>query len=68
MLLAEAAPTRKRMSTPRAGSSMPTPLCEHKARLFYDELCDEILPAFVQNQSLRLDQLVDNLREAYLHS
>lgn len=68
MLLSEAEATRKRMSTPMAGAGMPAPLCEHKARRFYDELCDEILPAFVQKQSVRLDQFIDNLREAYLHS
>jgi hypothetical protein len=68
VLLAEDEAMRKRLSAPSAGAGMPPPLCEHKARLFYDELCDELLPAFVQNQSMRLDQFVDALREAYLHS
>ena len=68
MLLAEAEAMRQRLSAPSAGAGMPSPLCEHKARLFYDELCDELLPAFVQNQSVRLDHFIEQLREAYLCS
>ena len=67
-LLGEAEAMRRRLSAPASGPGMPSPLCEHKARLFYDELCDDLLPAFVQNQTLRLDQFVDSLREAYLRS
>lgn len=68
VLLAEDEAMRRRLSEPQGGPGGPGPLCEHKARLFYDELCDELLPAFVQNQAMRLDQFVDALREAYLHS
>lgn len=68
MLLAESDAMRRRLSEPQPGPCMPGPVCEHKARLFYDELCDELLPAFVQNQALRVDEFVDMLREAYLHS
>ena len=69
MLLAEDEAMRKRLSEPGAqGAGMPAPLCEHKARLFYDELCDELLPAFMQKQSVRLDEFTESLREAYLHS
>ena len=68
MLLAESDAMRKRLSAPPSGPCMPGPVCEHRARLFYDELCDELLPAFVQNQSVLLDEFVEQLREAYLHS
>ena len=68
MLLGESEAMRRRLSAPMSSPGMPSPFCEHRARLFYDELCDDLLPAFVQNQNLRLDQFVDNLREAYLHS
>ena len=68
MLLAESETMRRRLSAPVAGQCMPGPVCEDRARLFYDELCDQLLPAFVQNQTVRLDEFVDGLREAYLHS
>lgn len=68
MLLSESDAMRQRLSMPVSHPSMPSPVCEHRARLFYDELCDEVLPWFVQNQTIRLDELVDRLREAYLHS
>jgi len=68
MLLAGSDAMRQRLSAPSTGACMPGPVCEDKARLFYDELCDELLPAFVQNQTVRLDEFVDGLREPYLHS
>jgi hypothetical protein len=68
MLLAESDAMRRRLSAPMPGACMPCPVGEDRARLFYDELCDELLPAFVQNQTVRLDEFVDGLREAYLHS
>jgi hypothetical protein len=68
VLLCESDAMRRRLSAPAAGSCMPAPVCEDRARLFYDELCDELLPAFVQNQTVRLDEFIDQLREAYLRS
>ena len=67
LLLAEDEAMRRRLCAPAPGVGV-VPFCEHRARFFYDELCDELIPAFVQRQAMRLDELVDRLREAYLHS
>ena len=67
LLLAEDEAMRRRLCAPAPGVGV-VPFCEHRSRFFYDELCDELIPAFVQRQAMRLDELVDRLREAYLHS
>ena len=67
LLLAEDEAMRRRVCAAPSGQ-MVAPFCEHRARLFYDELCDELIPAFVQRQEMRLDEFVDALRGAYLHS
>ena len=60
---------RKRLSEPRPNTpGTLRPFSPRRARLFYDELCDEIIPDFVQNEGVTLDQFVSRLREAYLHS
>ena len=68
LLLCENEAMRKRMCEPRDSSMFIAPLCHEKARLFYDELCDELVPRFLQNETVTLDVFVDWLREAYLHS
>ena len=68
MLLNEDEAMRRRLSEPPARGSAMRALCPQKARRFYDELCDEILPGYMECQPTSLADLVDRLREAYLHS
>ena len=68
VLLNEDEASRVRLGTQPPRPSTMRALCPHKARRFYDELCDELLPAFVQNYTMQLADMVDQLREAYLHS
>lgn len=49
-------------------SSTIAPLCEHKARRFYDELSDKILANWVRNGNMDLEGVVDIVRDSYLHS
>lgn len=67
MLLSEDEAMRKRLSAPRPqNGSCVAPLCEHKARLFYDELCDRLLPEFIQNETITLAECVEQIRDTYL--
>lgn len=69
MLLSEDEAMRKRLSEPRPqGTHTIRPFSPRRARPFYDELCDELIPAFVQDETVPLDAFIDRLREAYLHS
>ena len=68
LLLSEDEAMRGRISEPRKKPGLLAPLCEHKARMFYDELCDVLIPEFLQDETRTLAILVDDLREAYLHS
>ena len=68
MLLNEDEQTRRKLSAPPPRPTAMRSVCPHKARRFYDELCDDILPAFVHCQPTPLAELVDRLREAYLRS
>lgn len=45
-----------------------TPLCPHKAVCFYDELNNQVLPAWAQDQTIPLFVFIDMIREVYLHS
>jgi hypothetical protein len=47
MLLCENEDMKKRLSSKRKNCQI-APLCVDKARLFYDELCDELIPEFLQ--------------------
>ena len=47
MLLYENDAMKKRISSCR-GDGLIAPVCVEKARLFYDELCDELIPEFLQ--------------------
>jgi hypothetical protein len=68
LLLGENEAMRRRISESRKSPGLLQPLCLHKARRFYDELCDDLIPEFLQNETIRLDQFVDKLRATYLHS
>jgi hypothetical protein len=69
MLLSEDEGMRKRLSEPRPlGPNTLRPFSPRRAGPFYDELCDELIPTFVQDESITLAHLVERLREAYLHS
>lgn len=82
MLLCENEDMKKRISGKRT-NGLIAPLCLEKARLFYDELCDELIPEFLQvqislkkcfrnylwqDESISLAEFVDKLRTSYLHS
>ncbi len=45
-----------------------TPLCPNKAIFFYDELANQVLPAWAQDQTIPLYVFIDMIREVYLHS
>ena len=45
-----------------------TPLCTNKARGLYDELHDEAIPHFLQDESVSLDEFVNLLRIVYLNN
>ena len=49
-------------------SSIMASLCHHKAERFYDELNDFVLPAWIKDERIDLNKMVDMLREVYLHS
>lgn len=68
MLLNEDEGMRRELGAPPRKGSPMTSLCQHKARRFYDELCDDILPGFTHNETVRLSELVDQLRAAYLQA
>lgn len=69
MLLSEDEGMRRRLSEPRKPKvGVMRAFSPRRARPFYDELCDEIIPDFVQNESATLEHFVDRLREAYLHN
>jgi len=69
MLLSEDEAMRKRLSSPRPQKGRyVAPVCEHKARLFYDELCDRLLPEFIQNETITLSECVDQIRDMYITS
>ena len=69
MLLSENEAIRKRLSNPRPQRiTCVEPVCEHKARLFYDELCDRLLPEFIQNETITLSDFVEQIRDTYITS
>jgi hypothetical protein len=68
MLLNEDEALRRKISEPQVKSCLIQPLCYDKARGFYTELYDHVMPWFIQNETITLDALVDRLREAYLNN
>lgn len=45
-----------------------TSLCERKAERFYDSLCDDLIPVWIKDETVTLEDFVDRLRAAYLVS
>ena len=43
-------------------------LCPHKAELFYDALCDELIPSWIKDCRVTHEAFVDSIRTAYLCS
>ena len=43
-------------------------LCPHKAELFYDALCDELIPSWIKDCRVTHEAFVDSIRAAYLCS
>lgn len=68
MLLNEDERMRKTITEPFKHFSYIKPFPIQKARRFYDDLYDEALPRFVQNESVTLRDFVDELRSIYLRS
>ncbi len=66
MLLNEDEAMRRALCEPLKTYSYIQPLSLHKARRLYDELSDSMLPAFVQDETVSLEDFVDRLRSAYL--
>jgi len=80
MLLCENEDMKKKLSN-KTQQKFIVPLCVEKARLFYDELCDELIPEFLQatpifkktnltheqDETITFACFVDKLRASYLH-
>jgi hypothetical protein len=52
----------------QTGMLMACSLCPHKAERFYDTLCDELAPTWIQDCEIPHEAFVDAIRQAYLSS
>ena len=68
MLLNEDEVMRKKIGEPQKRGCLIQPLCFRKARGFYTELYDQVMPWFIQDETITLEALVDRLRDAYLNN
>jgi hypothetical protein len=66
LLLNEDGRMRERLG--RVQHHLMISLCDLKAERFYDSLCDELIPVWIKDESVALEEFVDRLRAAYLVS
>ena len=66
MLLNEDEHMRRKVSQPQSAYVHALP--PHKAERFYDDLCDNILPAWIKNEHEGCEALIDRIRESYLRA
>ncbi len=64
--LNEAAIARRSLSELK--SNVMVSLCPYKAERFYDLLCDELIPSWIDNCRVTNEAFVDALRAGYLCS
>lgn len=68
LLLNEDEHMRKIITEPFKDFSYMKPVNICKARIFYDEIYEVLIPTFVQDESVSLEKFVDDIRSAYLCS
>ncbi len=59
---------RKKICTDNGKSSVVKHTCIHKANRFFDELHQQVLPTYAQDQTIPLEKFIDMLRETYISS
>ena len=59
---------KKKLSVPQGKSSLVSEVCEHKAARFYEELHSNLIPTYVQDQTIPLATFIDNIRDVYIYS
>jgi hypothetical protein len=60
--------SRMRSNFANVRSHVMTSLCPHKSERFYDALCDELMTAWIKDESMPDEDFVDAIRKAYLNS
>jgi hypothetical protein len=68
LLLNEDEAMRRSLSNVKQGHALVSSLCGFKAERFYDELCERLVPAWIQDARVSHESFVDSLRAAYLCS
>jgi len=64
LLLNEDEKMRKQLGNVK--STLMVSLCPRKAELFYDSLCDELIPTWIKDEKIPLEAFIDSLRASYL--
>jgi hypothetical protein len=68
LLLNEDAAMRRALANVKKGHATIVSLCPHKAERFYDDLCERLVPSWIQDCRVSHADFVDSLRAAYLCS
>ncbi len=68
LLLNEDEAMRRSLSNVKPGHALVGSLCGYKAERFYDELCERLVPTWIQDARVSHESFVDSLRAAYLCS
>jgi hypothetical protein len=68
LLLNEDAAMRRSLANVKQGHATVVSLCPHKAERFYDDLCERLLPSWIQDCRVSQEAFVDTLRQTYLCS
>ncbi len=68
LLLNEDEAMRRSLANVKPGHALVGSLCGYKAERFYDELCERLVPTWIQDCRVTHEAFVDSLRQAYLCS